>query len=207
MKSLLIAAVVALSPLPPLQPELLQAAISDLENPAATSAQLRVSGEAGQWYGTAGVADQRTQCGIDPDDRFRIGSVTKVFVATVALQLVAENKIGLDTPVRHYLPALPETLGDVKVGQLLDHTSGIPYEVGFPDLSTPEKVLEHRYDRYAPDQRLKMIPAVEPMFTPGTKQEYRGINYVLTAMIIEKVSGHGYGHEVEKRITRPLGLT
>ncbi|MCG8923245.1 serine hydrolase [Lentzea sp. CC55] len=207
MKTLLVAAVVALSPLPPPQPELLQAAISDLENPAATSAQLRVSGSAGEWYGTAGVADRRTRCAVRPDDRFRIGSVTKVFVATVALQLVAEGRLDLRTPVRQHLPALPEALRDVEVGHLLDHTSGIPYEVGFPDLGTPEKVLEHRWDRYAPDRRLKMIPAVEPIFTPGTRQEYRGINYVLAAMVVEKVTGHGYGHEVEKRIARPLGLT
>ncbi|MCR3753787.1 serine hydrolase domain-containing protein [Lentzea californiensis] len=207
MKSLLIAAMVAVAPLPPLQPELLRAAIADLDNPAATSAQLRVSGSAGCWYGTEGVADRRTQRPVRPDDRFRIGSVTKVFVATVVLQLAAERKIGLETPVRHYLPDLPPTLDEVEVGQLLDHTSGIPFEVGFPDLSTPEKVLEHRYDRYAPDQRLKMIPATEPKFIPGTRQEYRGINYVLAAMIIEKVTGHGYGHEVDKRIVRPLGLT
>ncbi|GGN03811.1 peptidase [Lentzea pudingi] len=207
MKSLLIAAAVALAPMPPLQPELLQAAISDLRNPAATSAQLRVSGEAGEWYGTAGVANRRTGCAIAPDDRFRIGSVTKVFVATVALQLVAEGRLDLETPVRHHLPALPGKLKDVKVGQLLDHTSGIPFEVGFPDLSTPEKVLEHRYDRYAPDERLRMIPDEEPKFTPGTRQEYRGINYVLAAMVVEKVTGRGYGREVEQRITRPLHLT
>lgn len=114
MKSLLIAAMVAVTPLPPLQPEPLHAATADLDHPVVTSAQLRVSVEAGRWYGAEGRADGRRP--VRPDARFRIGSVTTVFVATVALQLVAEHKIGLDTPVRHYLPDLPETLNAVRSG-------------------------------------------------------------------------------------------
>ncbi len=206
MKSLLIAALVAVTPLPPLNPQALQAAISDLDHPAATSAQLRVSGTAGRWYGTAGAADQ-SQRKIRPDDRFRIGSVTKVFVATVVLQLAAERRIDLDKPVRHYLPGvLPPNLEPVTTAQLLNHTSGIPFEVGMPDLSTPAKVLAHRYDRWAPGQRAEHIPDTKAKFTPGTRQEYRGINYVLAAMLIEEVTGHDYGQEVEKRILCPLGL-
>jgi D-alanyl-D-alanine carboxypeptidase len=205
MKSLLIAAMVAVTPLPPLQPELLHAAIADLDHPVVTSAQLRVSGEAGRWYGAEGLADQQRT--VRPDDRFRIGSVTKVFVATVTLQLVAEHKIDLDQPVRRYLPALPSTLSAVTVGQLLNHTSGIPFEVGYPDLSTPEKVLEHRYDQWTPERLMALIPATEPKFPPGTQQEYRGINYLLATMIIEKVTGHDLDQEVEARILCPLGLT
>ncbi|MDX8032031.1 serine hydrolase domain-containing protein [Lentzea sp. BCCO 10_0856] len=205
MKSLLIAAVVAVTPLPPLQPELLHAAIADLNHPVVTSAQLRVSGEAGRWYGAEGFADQRRP--VRPDDRFRIGSVTKVFVATVALQLVAERRLSLDTKVRHYFPDLPESVDAVTVGQLLNHTSGIPNEVGYPDLGSPEKVLAHRYDRWTPEQLRALIPPTEPKFVAGTKQEYRGINYLLATMIIEKVAGRDLAAEVRERVTRPLGLT
>ncbi|MGW6935337.1 serine hydrolase domain-containing protein [Lentzea sp. NPDC054927] len=205
MKSLLVAALVAASPLPSLQPELLRAAIADLDSPVVTSAQLRVSGQAGRWYGAEGFADGRRA--VRPDDRFRIGSVTKVFVATVALQLVAERKLGLDTKIRHYFPDLPATLNEVTVGQLLNHTSGIPFEVGYPDLGTPDKVVAHRYDRWTPEQLRALIPATEPKFTPGTRQEYRGINYLLATMIIEKVTGRDLAVEVRERITRPLGLT
>ncbi|MFD4677022.1 serine hydrolase domain-containing protein [Lentzea sp. NPDC058450] len=204
MKSLLIAALVAATPLPPLQPELLHAAISDLQNPVATSAQLRVAGDAGRWYGTAGLADGRRE--VRPGDRFRIGSVSKVFVATVALQLVQERRLSLDTKVRHYFPDVPETLDAVTVGQLLNHTSGIPNEVGYPDLSTPAKVLAHRYDSWTAQQLRDLIPETQPKFTPGTKQEYRGINYLLATMIVEKVTGRDLSVEVRDRVTRPLGL-
>lgn len=208
MKSLVLAAAVALAPLPPLQPALLRAAIADLQHPVATSAQLRVSGPAGRWYGAEGVADEATGRPVRPDDRFRIGSVTKVFVATVVLQLVAERKVELGTPVQQYLPGLlPPSLEPVTVGQLLNHTSGIPFEEGFPDLSTPDKVLAHRYDRWTPEQRVRLVPDTRAKFTPGTRQEYRGINYVLAAMLIEKITGRDYGAEVEARILCPLGLT
>ncbi|MFD9700843.1 serine hydrolase domain-containing protein [Lentzea sp. NPDC059081] len=205
MKTLLMAALIATTPLPPLNPQALQSAINDLDHPAATSAQLRVDGTAGTWYGTAGTADQHRP--VRPDDRFRIGSVTKVFVATVTLQLAAERKIDLDQTVQHYLPGvLPPNLEPVTVEQLLNHTSGIPFEVDMPDLSTPEKVLEHRYDRWAPGERAEHIPNTKAKFTPGTQQEYRGINYVLAAMVVEKVTGHDYGREVDTRIICRLGL-
>ncbi|HEX7309272.1 serine hydrolase domain-containing protein [Lentzea sp.] len=206
MRTLLVAALVATTPLPALNPQALHAAISDLDHPAATSAQLRVSGDAGRWYGTAGTADLRRP--VRPGDRFRIGSVTKVFVATVTLQLAHERRIDLGQTVQHYLPGvLPPSLEPITVEQLLNHTSGIPNEVEMPDLSTPEKVLDHRYDRWAPGERARHIPDTPAKFAPGTRQEYRGINYVLAAMLVEEVTGHDYGREVEKRILRPLHLT
>lgn len=69
--------------LPPLDPDALRAAISDLDHRAATSAQLRVEGPAGRWAGEEGAVD-------GPDDRFRIGSVAKV--------LLSRNRFGGQSP-------------------------------------------------------------------------------------------------------------
>jgi len=193
---------------PALNPQALQAAIDDLRNPPATSAQLRVSGSAGQWYGTSGVADTSTGAPICADGEFRIGSVTKVFVATVVLQLVAEHRVDLDTPIQHYLPGLlPASFKPITVAELLNHTSGLPNEVGKPDMSDPATVVAHRYDQFTPLQLVAAIPDTQLKFDPGTKQEYRGINYVLAAMLVEKVTGHHYGDEIAARILRPLRLT
>ncbi|WP_242620713.1 serine hydrolase [Streptomyces sp. BK239] len=135
--------------LPPLDTAALRAAISDLDHPQATAARLLVSGKAGHWYGTAGVADRRTHAPVRRDDTFRAGSITKVFVATAVLQLSAEGRLDLDKPVQDYLPGLlPEGYAPIKVSQLLDHTSGLPDE-HIPDsqrTDTPEQILEHRYD-------------------------------------------------------------
>ena len=80
------------------------------------------------WFGTAGVAD--TDTGRKrPADRFRIGSITKTFVATVVLQLEAEGRLSLDDTVEQWLPGVVEGNGHdggaITVRQLLNHTSGI----------------------------------------------------------------------------------
>ncbi|WP_261952718.1 serine hydrolase domain-containing protein [Streptomyces nigrescens] len=194
-------------PAPPLNVPALRAAIGDLEHPQLTAAQLRVSGSAGRWYGTAGVADRDTGRAVRAHDTFRIGSITKVFVATVVLQLAAEGRVAVESPIQRRLPGLlPAGFPPITVLQLLNHTSGLPDEKGAPDLSTPEAVARHRYDRWTPRQLVALLPQGPMKFTPGRKQEYRGINYVLLALLIERLTGRPYGEVVADRILRPLGL-
>ncbi|WP_093849447.1 serine hydrolase domain-containing protein [Streptomyces pini] len=195
------------APLPPLSPAALRAAIGDLEHPPATAAQLRVGGTAGSWYGTSGVADIMTRRSVTARDRIRIGSVTKVFVATVVLQLVAQGRIALDTPVRRVLPGLlPARFGAVTVAHLLNHTSGLPDHVGIPEPQTAEEVFRHRFDHWTPREWVATATHGPLRFAPGTRQEYRGINYTLAALVIEEVTGRPYGQAVASRILRPLSL-
>ncbi|MFG2455751.1 serine hydrolase domain-containing protein [Streptomyces sp. NPDC048523] len=194
-------------PLPPLDSAALQAAIDDLEHPPSTAARLRVGGTGGHWRGTSGVADIRTRRPVSADDRVRIGSITKVFVATVVLQLVAERRVALDAPVRHVLPGLlPARFAAVTLTHLLNHTSGLPDHVGIPDPHTAEEVFRHRFDHWTPREWVATATHGPLKFAPGTRQEYRGINYVLAALIIERLTGRSYGEAVAARILRPLGL-
>lgn len=195
-------------PLPALDPAALQAAIDDLEHPPSTAAQLRVGGTAGRWYGTSGVADIDTRRPVSAYHRVRIGSVTKVFVATVLLQLVAEGRVALDAPVTRLLPGLlPARFGPVTVGHLLTHTSGLPDHVGIPEPQTAEEVFRHRFDHWTPREWVATATHGPLKFAPGTRQEYRGINYVLAALIVDTLTGRPYGHAVTTRILRPLNLT
>ena len=73
----------------------------------------------GQWH-----PERNGHGAVDPSATFRIASITKMFVAVVALQLVEEGRLSLDEPLSAYRPALP--YGQVTVRQLLNHTSGIP---------------------------------------------------------------------------------
>jgi D-alanyl-D-alanine carboxypeptidase len=193
--------------LPPLSPPALQAAIDDLEHPPSTAAQLRVGGTAGHWCGTSGVADLRTQRPVRARDKVRIGSITKVFVATVVLQLVAEGRVDLDAPVPRVLPGLlPARFSAVTVAHLLNHTSGLPDHVGIPEPETAEEVFRHRFDHWTPKEWVATVTHGPLKFAPGTRQEYRGINYVLAALVVDKVTGRPYGEAVEARILRPLHL-
>ncbi|MFJ2175758.1 serine hydrolase domain-containing protein [Streptomyces sp. NPDC087851] len=196
---------------PPLNTKALQAAIDDLENPRATGAQLRVGGTGGRWYGTSGVADLRSGRAIRTGDQVRAGSISKAYIATAVLQLVGERRLVLEAPVQRYLPdLLPAEYPEIRLSHLLNHTSGLPDESGpdMPDVSTPELILAHRYDRLTPSRLVARVTRTKRMkFDPGTKQEYRGISFVLLAMVVERVTGRSYGAEIRRRIARPLGLT
>ena len=84
----------------------------------------------------SGTGDVATGKPFPRNGSFRVGSVTKTFVATVVLQLVAEGRVKLDAPVEHYLPGLlPDRR--ITVRQVLQHTSGIPDYLQEFDLSDP----------------------------------------------------------------------
>ncbi|WP_406284120.1 serine hydrolase domain-containing protein [Embleya sp. NBC_00896] len=195
--------------LPPPNPEALKAAIGDLTHPQAVSAQLRVAGPAGRWYGTSGSADLRTGRPVRPDDRFRAGSITKLFVAPVVLQLAAERRVDLDAPIQRYLPGLlPADYAPISLTNLLDHTSGLPDMVApeAPDEDSPESIVAHRYDDWTPRRLVETQSGGPLKFAPGTKQEYRGVNYVLLALLIERITGRPYGDEIGRRLLDPLDL-
>jgi D-alanyl-D-alanine carboxypeptidase len=133
---------------------------------------------------------------------FRAGSVTKSFVATVVLQLVAEGRVKLDAPVERYLPGLlPDRR--ITVRQLLQHTSGLYNYTEDLDRTDPE-VLRHRGAE--PAELVAMALKHPALFPPGTSWSYSNTNYIVAGMIVERVTGHDLSGEIARRITRPLGL-
>jgi D-alanyl-D-alanine carboxypeptidase len=193
--------------LPPLDPAALRQSISGLPSPGITGALLRITGSAGAWSGASGRADLATGRPVRGDERFRIGSVTKVFTATVVLQLVAEHRVELDRSIQSYLPGvLPRAFPAVTVTQLLDHTSGLPGGAVDDDENDPAGYVTHRFGHPTPAQVLAGVRGKAMSFTPGTEQQYNGINYYLLGMLIERVTGRPYAAEVSRRILRPLRL-
>ncbi|MEU9042458.1 MULTISPECIES: serine hydrolase domain-containing protein [unclassified Kitasatospora] len=166
-----------------------------------TGALVRVGGPDARWRGTSGED-------VPANARFRIGSISKVFTATVMLQLVAEGKVDLDGTVQHYLPGLlPTGYPPVTVRQLLDHTSGLPGGGGMTagDGSTAW-FAAHKADYFSPEQVVADMLTQPMSFVPGTAQQYNGNNYFVAGMVIEKVSGDTFADQVRRRITGPLGL-
>ncbi|MFI8517051.1 serine hydrolase domain-containing protein [Streptomyces sp. NPDC085481] len=159
----------------------------------------------GRWTGTAGERKG--------NDRFRVGSITKTFTATVLLQLQAEGRIDLDDPVDTWLPGVIRGNGHdgrrITVRQLLNHTSGIysyTNDPAFQERVFGPGFLEHRYDAWTPGQLVAVAMAHPAEFEPGTDWNYSNTNYVVAGMIIEKVTGRSYGKAVENRIIKPLKL-
>ncbi|GAB3873112.1 serine hydrolase domain-containing protein [Kibdelosporangium lantanae] len=196
----------AAADLPAINDKALKAAIAGLPDGKTTGALVRITGSGGQWSGTSGYADVVRHTPVNPDGYFRIGSTTKMYTAVMVLQLAQEHRIDLDQPVQRYLPGLlPADYPPVPVYTLLDHTSGLP-SVDIPDLYDPEWILEHRYDHWDPKQVVDTAFRHPIDFQPGTTQKYTNTAYVTAGMILEKVTGRSYAHNLRDRITTPLGL-
>ncbi|CAL9459649.1 D-alanyl-D-alanine carboxypeptidase [Streptomyces sp. enrichment culture] len=169
----------------------------------------------GTWAATAGVGDLRTERKRSPRDRYRVGSITKTFVATVLLQLEAEGKLSLDDTVDTWLPGLVTGNGHdgtrITLRQLLNHTSGVFSYTADEDFGRTyflkDGFFEHRHDTLAPEELVRIAMAHEPYFEPGVSWNYSNTNYVLAGMVIEKATGRPYGEEVRRRIVDPLHLT
>ncbi|WP_020497207.1 serine hydrolase [Sciscionella marina] len=131
------------------------------------------------------------------DTIFDMASISKLFTTLVALCLLEEGAIALDTPVAKYLPGY-ETGGKAPITpkMLLTHTAGLP-----PD---PKPTLWQGY----PDipARKKAILATKIKTEPGTAYEYSDLSMLSMQLLIEHVTGTSLDHQVHKRVVRPLGL-
>ena len=157
----------------------------------------------GVWTGASGVADLRTRRPMRPGDRFRAGYLTVPFVATVVLQLVGEGRLSLSDTVERWLPGVLPYGDQITVRQLLNHTSGVP------DNSFEPLVALFRGDRFRswrPRELVALIVDRPPDFPAGTAWSYSNTDYVLAGLIVERVTGHRLGRELERRIFRPLRL-
>jgi D-alanyl-D-alanine carboxypeptidase len=148
----------------------------------------------------AGLADLRTGEALTVEHRFRIGSVTKIFVAALVLRLVAEGLIDLDED------AAPCAEG-ITIRQLLNHTSGLPDfiddVVSFfePYRRNPGHLFE-----LGPRDQLRLVMEKPREFPPGEGWAYHGSNYLVLRLVVEETTGLTLRDALRQRILEPLGL-
>lgn len=148
----------------------------------------------------AGLADVESRRLLTVDDRFRIGSVTKVFVAALVLRLVAEGVLELDAAAAPFVEG-------VTIRQLLNHTSGLDdFELDHSTFWEPYKRDPHR--RWDLDARseLELALAKPRQFRPGEGWAYHGSNYVALRLVVEEATGRQLGDLLHERVFGPLGL-
>ena len=149
-----------------------------------------------------GEADKSWGIPNTPDTRFRIGSVTKQFTATLILQLVDDGVLRLDAPISDYLPEYPKEVGaKVTIHHLLTHTSGIP---SYTDM--PEFVDKHSRNPYTPQEFAATFSSLPLEFEPGSNWRYSNSGYFLLGVIIESVTGKSYDEVLRERVLEPLGM-
>jgi CubicO group peptidase (beta-lactamase class C family) len=149
-----------------------------------------------------GEADKSWGIPNTPETRFRIGSVTKQFTATIILQLVDEGALKLDEAIGTYLPDYPKEVGSrVTIHHLLTHTSGIP---NYTD--DPSFVKDHSRNHYEPSEFAATFSRLPLDFAPGSAWRYSNSGYFVLGVIIEKVTGKPYDQVLRERVLEPLGL-
>ncbi|MGW4134520.1 serine hydrolase domain-containing protein [Amycolatopsis japonica] len=163
---------------------------------------------ADDFRGVSGVADIERPGKPDASGRWRIASVSKVFVATLVLQLVAEKRVGLDEPVQRSLPGLLPYPEPITVRQLLQHTSGLPRDLAPEDTwaSGPEVDTE-RFEHFDSDDQIRLSVTKQPLqFKPGTSWAYSNTGYNVLGLLVEKTTRKPLERALAERITGPLHL-
>ena len=132
--------------------------------------------------------------------RFRIGSITKMFTATMILQLAEEGKLKLTETLDKFFPQVPNA-PKITIVQILGHRSGIPNVRR--DQNAQGNVSSIPITK---DEMLALIVKATPDFEPGTKNSYSNAGYFLLGLILEKVTGKPYEEVLRERITAKIGL-
>jgi D-alanyl-D-alanine carboxypeptidase len=151
-----------------------------------------------------GIAQAEPRRPVGPSDRFRIGSITKTFVAAIVLQLVADGRIELDDTVEHWVPGLVPGGRRITVRHLLAHRSGLFDYVDDPEVFAPyAQEPEHAW---SPVELVELALAHPAPFRPGQHYGYSSTNYLLLGLIVERASGTSLEEQIRLRIVEPLGL-
>lgn len=131
--------------------------------------------------------------------KYRIGSVTKMFTATLIFSLIEEEQLGLNTKLAKFYPKIPNA-NEITIRHLLSHQSGLlnmtqkPSYLNWKDQSLSKEAL---LDTFRTDQT---------QFEPGSTMKYSNTNYILLGYIIEEVTNQSYSQLLKNRIVNKIGL-
>ncbi len=160
------------------------------------------AGSAPAFY-CAGWKDRANQVPADPMALFKIGSVSKLYVATAAAKLVNVGSLSLDDTLADHLPELVgriEYAEQITLRMMLQHRSGIP---NYTD--------HHEFDWSMPPSDvsgcLELVLDKSADFKPDADHSYSNTNFLLIGSILDRVLGYGHQRYINDEILIPLGLT
>ncbi|SFO00066.1 D-alanyl-D-alanine carboxypeptidase [Paenimyroides ummariense] len=135
----------------------------------------------------------------DYSDKYRVGSITKIFTAIITFQLIEEGKLTLDTTLDKYYPDI-KNADEITIGHLLNHTSGIYNYLEW------DVYYISKQKRFSKKEMLDLIFQGKPDFKPGKDCIYSNSNYLLLGYIIEDITAKSYKDNLNERVVDKIGL-
>jgi D-alanyl-D-alanine carboxypeptidase len=151
----------------------------------------------------AGWKDRDKKIPADPQELFKIASISKLYVAAATVRLVTHHYLSLDDTLADLLPELAgriENADKITLRMLLQHRTGIPDWIEDPDFPWTRSVTDV-------DSVLAFVLDEPALFEPGAKYDYSNTNYLLIGKIIDRTLGYSYKQYIRQEILEPLGLT
>ncbi|MFV0167117.1 MULTISPECIES: serine hydrolase [unclassified Empedobacter] len=133
------------------------------------------------------------------DTKFRIGSITKTFTATLIMKMIENGKLTLETKLSKFYPKV-KNADKITIQNLLQHQSGIN------NITSNKEFLEWYLQDLTKEQLLEKIYPLKSDFEPNTKEGYSNTNYILLGFILEDVSKKSFQDLIENIIIKPLKL-
>jgi D-alanyl-D-alanine carboxypeptidase len=149
---------------------------------------------------------------LQPGDKFLIGSITKMFTATLVHQLIEEDAVGLDDPIiGHLSPDWAAVLAEIQYGKEITVSHALSHRSGIYDTpSSSEFFMQmalHPSQKIEPRYMLELARDVfDPNFKPGESFAYASLNYILLGNLIENVTQQPYDAVLRERILDKIGL-
>jgi CubicO group peptidase (beta-lactamase class C family) len=158
------------------------------------------------WCAGIGKADLASGRDITCDTEFRVGSVSKTFVALALLKLQEEGKINLEARLQDVAPEVPvknpwESTNPVRIVNLLEHTAG------FDDMQASEVYNFKDPYNYSLLEVFKRFQEPQDVrWPPGTRMSYSNPGFGIAGYLIEKTAGKPFDQYIRETILRPLGM-
>jgi CubicO group peptidase (beta-lactamase class C family) len=146
---------------------------------------------------SVGYADVENSISATGESSYRIGSITKTFTAALALVLVEQAELHLDSPVSRYLPGTP--FGRLPVRMLLSHSSGLQREA-------PTDMWQTMHGPSRTELR-ELFQHAELVADPGERWHYSNLGYAVLGQIIEEITGQPCDTSITETLLDPLGLS
>jgi CubicO group peptidase (beta-lactamase class C family) len=152
-----------------------------------------------------GLASLRNQGPITPWTRFELASVSKTFTSTAVLMLQERGLLSIDDDVRKYLPELPRYESrPLRISDMLHHISGLP--VYFDLENVPMRNKTYWVSEDYPAEFARQQHRFPLKFPIGQKYEYNNTNYMLMAVVIERVARKPFGRFMRDEIFTRAGM-